>query len=71
MAPVKGKGEDGPGERALPITDEVLPYFLWQLALQERQKEMAPLSGSQYYDNPYQIAVQKKQWRFLIVHLTE
>lgn len=56
MAPVKGKGEDGSGERALPITDEALPYFLRQLALQGRQKEMAALSGGRYYDSRLVVA---------------
>lgn len=45
MAPVKSD------ERDLPITDVARPYFERQLASQARQKELATLSGMEYYDN--------------------
>jgi len=51
MAPVKGKADDGSGERVLPITDATRPYFLRQLDLQERQKDLAKESEAPYYDN--------------------
>ena len=56
MAPVKGKADDGSGERVLPITEEALPYFLRQLDLQDRQKELARLGGAEYYDNRIVVA---------------
>ncbi len=45
MAPVKSE------ERTLPITEVTRPYFERQFALQEKQKEMARLSGQEYFDN--------------------
>jgi len=51
MAPVKGKADDGSGERVLPITEATRPYFQRQLDLQARQKELAVSSGAPYYDN--------------------
>jgi integrase len=56
MAPVKGKGADGSGERELPITDATRPYFLRQLDLQRRQKELARDGGGTYYDNHIVVA---------------
>jgi integrase len=56
MAPVKGKADDGSGERVLPITDAVRPYFLRQLDKQERQRALARASGTPYYDNHIVIA---------------
>lgn len=56
MAPVKGKADDGSGERVLPITEAALPYFQRQLDLQTRQKELAANSGTAYYDNRLVIA---------------
>jgi integrase len=40
----------------LPITEAVRPYFDRQLALQARQKELALLSGTTYYDNRLVVA---------------
>jgi len=51
MAPVKGKGIDGAGERILPITDVARPFFERQLALLQRQREYMESSGGVYYDN--------------------
>lgn len=45
MAPTKSN------DRLLPITEETLPYFLRQLDLIERQKELLAASGGEYYDN--------------------
>lgn len=45
MAPTKSQ------DRILPITDVTLPFFIKQQQLQERQKELAQLSGQPYYDN--------------------
>ncbi|MDL2273319.1 tyrosine-type recombinase/integrase [Oscillospiraceae bacterium OttesenSCG-928-G22] len=56
MAPVKGKGADGSGERVLPITEAARPYFQRQLDLQARQKSLAASSGTAYYDNQLVIA---------------
>lgn len=56
MAPVKGKGADGSGERVLPITEAARPYFQRQLDLQARQKSLAASSGTVYYDNQLVIA---------------
>lgn len=56
MAPVKGKGADGSGERVLPITEVARSYFQRQLDLQARQKELAASSGIAYYDNHLVIA---------------
>ena len=35
----------------MPITDTTFPYFERQLALQQKQRELAQLSGQEYYDN--------------------
>jgi len=43
-------------DRVLPITDVTLPYFEQQLKLQERQKELAKMSGQPYYDNNLVVA---------------
>lgn len=51
MAPVKGKGADGSGERVLPITDVAKEYFERQLELQERQRRLARNGGGNYYEN--------------------
>ena len=51
MAPVKGKGADGSGERTLPITDVAREYFERQLELQERQRRLAKNGGGNYYEN--------------------
>ncbi len=56
MAPVKGKGADGSGERVLPITDVTRSYFERQLDLQNRQREMANNGGGHYYENDIVIA---------------
>jgi len=56
MAPVKGKGADGSGERVLPITEAARPYFERQLDLQVRQRELATNSGAAYYENNLVIA---------------
>jgi integrase len=45
MAPTKSN------DRVLPITDATFPYFERQLALQQKQKELAQLSGQEYFDN--------------------
>lgn len=45
MAPVKSE------ERILPISEITLPYFKRQIEVQERQKELARLSGDTYYEN--------------------
>lgn len=50
MAPTKSN------DRLLPITEETLPYFLRQLDLIERQKELLAASGGEYYDNKLLIA---------------
>ncbi len=50
MAPTKSN------DRVLPITDTTLPYFERQLALQQKQKELAQLSGQEYYDNNLVVA---------------
>lgn len=50
MAPTKSN------DRVLPITEITRPYFERQLSLQERQKEMAELSGTVYYDNDLVVA---------------
>lgn len=50
MAPVKSE------DRILPITNVTRPYFERQLALQERQKEMAESGGGIYYDNHLVVA---------------
>lgn len=51
MAPVKGKGADGSGERTLPITEVAREYFERQLELQERQRRLARNGGGDYYEN--------------------
>lgn len=51
MAPVKGKGADGSGERVLPITNVAREYFERQLELQERQRSLARNGGGIYYEN--------------------
>ena len=51
MAPVKGRGADGSGERTLPITDVAREYFERQLELQERQRRLALNGGGNYYEN--------------------
>jgi integrase len=56
MASVKGKGVDGSGERALPITDATRPYFERHLAMQMRQKELAANGGGTYFDNDIVVA---------------
>lgn len=50
MAPVKSE------ERTLPITEAARPYFERQLAIQTRQKELAQLSGKEFYDNRLVVA---------------
>lgn len=45
MAPTKSN------DRLLPITEETLPYFLRQLDLIERQKDLLAANGGEYYDN--------------------
>jgi integrase len=55
MSPVKGKGANKAGERVLPITDATRPYFLRHRALQERQRELATISGT-YYENDLVVA---------------
>jgi len=50
MAPTKSN------DRVLPITEVTRPYFERQLALQARQKELAELSGTVYYDNDLVVA---------------
>ena len=43
-------------DRLLPITEAARPYFERQLDLQARQKELAKLSGTAYYDNRLVVA---------------
>jgi len=43
-------------DRLLPITEAAQPYFERQLDLQARQKELARLSGTAYYDNRLVVA---------------
>jgi integrase len=43
-------------DRVLPITNATLPYFERQLKLQERQKELAAMTGQPYYDNNLVVA---------------
>lgn len=43
-------------DRLLPITEAASPYFQRQLDLQARQKELAKLSGTIYYDNRLVVA---------------
>ena len=50
MAPVKA------GERELPITEWVLPYFETQLERQNKQKCLMEQSGQVYYDNDLVLA---------------
>ena len=50
MAPTKSN------DRELPITEVTLPYFKKHLALQQKQKELAELSGQSYYENNLVIA---------------
>lgn len=50
MAPTKSQ------DRVLPITDVTMPYFKKQLQLQQKQKELAELSGQPYYNNHLVIA---------------
>lgn len=50
MAPTKSQ------DRILPITDVTLPFFIRQQQLQQKQKELAELSGQPYYDNNLVIA---------------
>lgn len=45
MAPVKS------GERTLPITDSILPYFQQQLLTLEEQRRQASTAGELYYEN--------------------
>lgn len=45
MAPTKSQ------DRVLPITEIALPLFIKQQQLQQKQKELAVLSGQPYYDN--------------------
>lgn len=50
MAPTKSQN------RVLPITDVTMQYFVQQFQLQQKQKELAELSGQPYYDNHLVIA---------------
>lgn len=50
MAPTKSQ------DRVLPITEVSLPFFIKQKQLQDKQKELAELSGQPYYDNDLVIA---------------
>lgn len=50
MAPTKSQN------RVLPITDVTMHFFVQQLQLQQKQKELAELSGQPYYDNHLVIA---------------
>ena len=50
MAPTKSS------DRILPITDTIMPYFLRQQELQERQKELIEAGGGIYYENDLVIA---------------
>lgn len=50
MAPTKSQ------DRVLPITEVTLPFFIKQKQLQDKQKELAELSGQPYYDNDLVIA---------------
>jgi len=43
-------------DRLLPITEAARPYFERQLDLQARQKELARLAGTVYYDNRLVVA---------------
>ena len=45
MAPTKSQN------RVLPITDVTMPFFMQQLKLQQKQRELAQLSNQPYYDN--------------------
>lgn len=50
MAPTKSQ------DRILPITDVTLPFFVRQQQLQQKQRELAQLSGQSYYDNHLVVA---------------
>lgn len=50
MAPVKA------GERTLPLTDTILPYFRCHKMQQEKQKQLLAASGEWYYDNDLVLA---------------
>lgn len=50
MAPVKA------GERTLPLTDTILPYFRCHKMQQEKQKQLLAASGELYYDNDLVLA---------------
>ena len=50
MAPTKSQ------DRVLPITEITLPFFFKQRQLQQKQKELAELSGQPYNDNDLVIA---------------
>lgn len=50
MAPVKA------GERMLPLTDTILPYFRCHKMQQEKQKQLLAASGEWYYDNDLVLA---------------
>ena len=50
MAPTKSN------DRTLPITDAVLPYFMRQFEVQERQKALVRAGGGEYHDNDFVIA---------------
>lgn len=50
MAPTKSQ------DRILPITDVTLPFFVRQQQLQQKQRELAELSGQPYYDNHLVVA---------------
>lgn len=50
MAPVKA------GERTLPLTDTILPYFRCHKMQQEKQKQLLAASGERYYDNDLVLA---------------
>ncbi len=43
-------------DRILPITEVTLPFFVHQQQLQQKQKELAELSGQPYYENNLVIA---------------
>ena len=50
MAPTKSQ------DRVLPITDVTMQFFEQQFRLQQRQRELAELSGQPYYDNHLVVA---------------
>ena len=50
MAPTKSQ------HRVLPITDVTMAFFVKQFQLQQKQRELAELSGQHYYDKHLVIA---------------